>query len=327
MRQLWWFIILGFTVLVTLTMSCFTDVDNLNTPDGLPPILISENSPYSYPKSALGRRLFFDKNISIDSTITCANCHLPEYAYSDTTRFSNGVNNGTTDRNSPSLIYAGFSPLINKDGGVVKLDLQALIPIEDHNEMGIHILSLAERLQADQLYNQTFIDAFDREPDAFTIPRALAHFIRTLPTASSSYDKFVAGDEDAMTDTEKKGMDLFISDRLQCASCHSPPLFSTFEFANNGIYDSYEDLGRALISQDSTDIGKFRIASLRNISLTGPYMHDGSMETLEEVIQHYASGGSQHVNKDDRIHGFDISQEETEELLAFFSALTDMEPK
>lgn len=327
MGRSWCVVIACLIVLFSSVISCHFDEQAVSLPVGFPPLLISENNPYTLAKQKLGKRLFFDKNISIDSTVACSNCHLADYAYSDTLALSNGVKGGITDRNSPSLIYSGFSPLINKDGGVVKLDIQALIPIEDHNEMGIHILSLAKRLQSDSTYNKQFIEAFDREPDAFTIPRALAHHIRFLPSPTSKYDNYIAGNKDALTTLEHRGMGLFLSDKLKCGSCHSPPLFTTHEFANNGLYDTYDDLGRTLISADSTDIGKFRIPSLRNASLTGPYMHDGSLGTLEDVVEHYASGGSQHINKDKRIGGFNITEQEEEELLAFLNALTDLEPK
>jgi cytochrome c peroxidase len=327
MRQTWCLVLVGFILIFILAQSCLFDEESLKLPVDFPKIIVAENNPYSTAKAGLGKRLFFDKNISVDSTVACNNCHLPDYAFSDTIALSNGVNGGITERNSPSLIYSGFSPLINKDGGVVKLDIQALIPIEDQSEMGIHILSLAERLQSDKSYNKAFINAFDREPDAFTIPRALAHFIRSLPSPSSSYDKFIHGDTIALSAMEKNGMHLFMSQRLQCGTCHEPPLFTTFEFANNGLYDTYKDLGRALITQDSKDVGKFRVPSLRNVSLTGPFMHDGSLKSLEDVIQHYASGGSQHINKDVRISSFALSEKEKQELLVFLNTLTDLQPK
>ena len=173
--------------------------------------------------------------------------------------------------------------------------------------------------------DRSFEKAFDRRPDPFTIPRALAHFVRTLPSPSSPFDYYQAGELDSLSLEAIRGMKLFMSDRLNCSSCHKAPLFTTFEFANNGLYSNYKDLGRTLITSDSTDIGKFKIPSLKNIMLTAPYMHDGSVSSLTEVIRHYASGGKSHINKDKRITGFEISDTEMIELLAFLDALTDTE--
>ena len=326
--QHWW-LAHATLLLLIVVFACQPNVDldsePYDFPTFYPELAISDDDPFSEKKAALGKQLFFDKNLSIDSTIACSSCHLTDFAYSDTIAISKGVHGRSGDRNSPSLIYSGFAPLINKDGGVVKLDIQALIPIEDENEMGIHILKLAERLENDNDYAQSFEEAFNRKPDPFTIPRALAHFVRTLPSPSSPFDSYQTGELDSLSQEEINGMNLFMSDRLNCISCHKDPLFTTFEFAHNGLYSEYEDLGRALITSDSTDIGLFKIPSLKNIALTAPYMHDGSVASLEEVIRHYASGGKSHVNKDKRITGFELSDIELTELLAFLDALTDTE--
>ncbi len=327
MKTQHWWLALATLLLLSIVFACQPNVDSepYDFPSSYPEMFISDDNAFSEKKAALGKQLFFDKNLSIDSTIACASCHLTDYAYSDTLALSTGVHGRIGDRNSPSLIYSGFAPLINKDGGVVKLDIQALIPIEDHNEMGIHILKLAERLEQDYDYAQSFEEAFGRSPDPFTIPRALAHFVRTLPSPSSPFDNYQAGELDSLSQAAINGMELFMSDRLNCVSCHKDPLFSTFEFAHNGLYSEYEDIGRALITSDSTDIGKFKIPSLKNIALTAPYMHDGSLSTLREVIRHYASGGKPHANKDKRISGFELSEKEMTELLAFLNSLTDVE--
>jgi len=292
-------------------------------PAHFPAIIISNDNPYSIEKASLGEQLFFDKTLSLDSTIACSNCHIPAFAFSDTLALSKGIDAKTGDRNSPSLIYAGFSPLLNKDGGAVKLDIQALIPIEDHAEMGIHILELSKRLQSNASYLKAFDKAFGRVPDAYTIPRALSSYVRSLPAPDADYDRYDQGDSTALSASAIKGLQLFESERLQCGSCHTAPLFTSFAFANNGLYDDYKDIGRALITQKTDDQGKFRIPSLRNVAVTAPYMHDGSVATLAEVIQHYADGTSTHKNKDSRLQGFTISKEETEQLISFLLSLTD----
>jgi len=303
------------------------DEYNIDLPEDFPPLHIPANNQLTNKKIKLGERLFNDINISIDSTIMCASCHKRELAFADSLSISPGVQGRLGDRNSPSLINAAFSPLINKDGGVTKLDIQALIPIEDHNEMGISIIELSKRLADDQEYSDLFRQAFDQDPNGFTIPRAFSSYVRSLVDNSSMYDEFLQGDSTALSDSAERGMKLFFSDDLACSNCHNGPLLTSFEFGNNGLYEEYNDLGRALITLDSLDHGKFRIPSLRNVSLTAPYMHNGSIPTLERVIDHYASGGSSHTSKSQFIKGFKISHGQKSDLLGFLNALTSQDFK
>jgi len=273
----------------------------IDLPDYFPQLIIPKNNLLTNKKIELGKRLFNDRNISIDSTIMCASCHKRDLAFADSVSISPGIKGRLGDRNSPSLINAAFTPLINKDGGVSKLDIQALIPIEDHNEMGIHILELS------------------------TIPRALSSYIRSLVDDSCVYDDYLKGDIDALTDSATRGMNLFFSKTLACGTCHSGALLTNFEFENNGLYEDYTDIGRALITLQESDQGKFRIPTLRNIALTAPYMHDGSLSTLEQVIDHYSSGGSSHPNKSILITGFVLSEKQQSDLINFLLSLTSQD--
>lgn len=291
-------------------------------PGYFPELVIPEKNPLSKKKIRLGERLFNDPTLSIDSTIMCASCHKRELAFADSLAISPGVFGKLGDRNSPSLINAAFSPLINRDGGVTKLDIQALIPIEDHNEMGISIIELSQRLEQDHEYSKLFQDAFNQTPNGFTIPRAFSSYVRSLIDGSSPYDEFLQGNVTAMSDSAIRGMNLFNSDSLACSNCHSGPLLSKFNFEHNGLYKNYKDFGRALITLKKEDQGKFRIPSLRNISLTAPYMHDGSLSTIDEVIDHYISGGTDHQNKSNFINGFALNKNQKSDLKEFLKTLT-----
>lgn len=297
----------------------------LSYPDYFPPLPISDDNPLTQAKIDLGKQLFSDKSLSIDSTIMCGSCHKLEFALADSVAISPGVDGRRGKRNSPSLINAAFTTLVNKDGGVSKLDIQALIPIEDHEEMGISIIELTSRLDGHKEYDALFTHAFGRKADGYTIPRAFASYVRSLVDDSTLYDEYLKGDTTALSDTAIRGMKLFFSDALACGTCHTGGLLTNFEFENNGLYADYKDLGRALITLQTSDQGKFRIPSLRNVTLTSPYMHDGSVASLEDVIEHYASGGSLHPNKSELINGFKISPDEMTDLMSFLESLTSQD--
>lgn len=293
-------------------------------PSHFPPIQTLSDNPLSVAKIALGERLFHDHSLSLDSTISCASCHKKEFAFADNRTLSLGITGRLPERNTPSLYNIAYVKNINKDGGVTKLDIQALVPIEDHNEMGISIIKLAERLQDDEVYKELFHEAYHRDPDAYTIPRALASFVRTLISGNSKYDQYLNGNNIVLSPEEKSGLELFQSDRLQCTQCHSGLHLSNESFENNGLYAVYEDLGRGGITLNKKDYGSFRVPSLRNVELTAPYMHDGSIASLEQVIDHYASGGATNDNKSHLIKGFTISTQEKSDLLSFLYTLTEI---
>lgn len=310
-------------LLIYLGTGCQEDIPfEIKQPSYFPEVSIPDNNLLTQEKIELGERLFGDKNLSIDSTIMCSSCHKAHLALADSLPISPGVFGRLGERNSPSLINAAYAPLINRDGGVAKLDIQALIPIEDHNEMGISILKLSKRLRQNPSYVSAFEKAFDRGPDGFTIPRALASYVRSLVDASTPYDKYLTGQVDSLSLAAQRGLRLFKSEELACHSCHSGPLLTSFEFENNGLYEDYTDRGRALITLNDNDVGKFRIPSLRNVVLTAPYMHDGQLATLDDVIAHYASGGQSHRNKNPLLKGFSLTLEQRKDLLAFLEALT-----
>lgn len=298
---------------------------DLAIPDGFPAPEFPENNVPNRLRVQLGEKLFFDRNLSLDSTVSCSSCHLPERAFTDGLALSPGIQGRLGKRNTPSILNAAYLDLINKDGGVKNLDLQALVPIEDENEMGIPILHLATRLSKDPEYVNQAQAAYEQPPNPFVITRALASFVRTLYSGDSPYDRYVRGDSAALSPAAQQGKSLFESEHLNCTACHSGFNFTNNAFENNGLYTDYRDIGRALITLNPADTGKFRVPSLRNVGVTAPYMHDGSLVTLEDVIDHYEKAGQKATAlQSDKIRAFTLSVDERKALIAFLNSLTDV---
>lgn len=271
----------------------------------------------------LGRKLFFDKRLSVNNTVACASCHLPALAFTDGRKKAVGINNNATMRNAPTLLNVGYQPHFMFDGAVPTLEMQALVPLKDTNEMGNDIQQLIEKLSHVPEYQQLAKSLYGREFDAFVLTRALGSFQRSLISQNSPFDQwFYHADEHAVSGSVKNGYRIF-SDKLYCASCHPAPTFTTYDILSNGRDSLSNDEGLYRITGLTKDIGKFKIPTLRNIALTGPYMHDGSVQSLREVIHYYAKGGDGHPNQDQRIISFDLSDEEVKDLLDFFESLTD----
>lgn len=294
-------------------------------PAGFPiPVEPAEN-PLTVAKVALGKRLFYDPILSADETISCNSCHRQEFAFADNMAISPGVAGRLGMRNAPSLANLAYVTVFHKDGGVPKLEIQAGSPIEDVNEMDLSIFTAADRLNALPDYREQFMRAFGREADAFTITRALAAFERTMISGNSAYDLYTyQGVSTAMSAAQLRGQDLFFREELACSSCHAGFNFTNDEFFNNGLQLDYSnDLGLRRVSLDTLDIGKFRVPSLRNVALTAPYMHAGSLPTLEAVMEHYNSGGVGHSLQDERIRPLGLTAAEKADLIAFLESLTD----
>jgi len=294
----------------------------LDLPVHFPPPAIPADNQLTEARVALGQRLFHDPILSADSTVSCVSCHKPGLAFADSLPVSPGIEGRLGFRNSPSLMNVAYLGLVNKDGGVPKLDLQPIVPIEEEAEMGLHILAAAGRLNAQPHYREAFLLAYGEEATPFTITRALASFLRTLISGNSLYDQYLQGQR-ALSPAAEKGKALFFSERTQCSSCHAGFNFTDNSFRNNGLYTSYEDKGRQRVTGRMQDIGKFRVPSLRNAALTAPYMHDGSLPDLRAVLQHYNRGGSGHANQDSLIRPLGLKPSEISELEAFLHSLTD----
>jgi len=314
-------VFVGFVAIFVVLSNC-TPANETISP--YPVIQHPSDNPSSEEKIELGRKLFFDKRLSKGEEIACASCHQPEYAFTDRLPQAQGVKGRFTDRNSPSLLNAGYLPTVMFDGHIETLEKQVIVPIQEHTEMAMDIKTLLNKLRAIPEYSKAAKKIFNREFDAWVLTRAISAFERSLVSLDSPFDHYYYQQkESAMSASQKRGWKVF-SEKLYCTECHSPPMFTNYEALNNGLYSNFgDDKGRFRIHHDSTDIGKFKVPSLRNITLTYPYMHDGSFSDLEDVIEHYSKGGNPHPNKDDRIVPFSISPKEQEDLLNFFEALTD----
>lgn len=312
---------------VLLLASCNQAVNEaeytLEIPEGLPDLVIPEDNPLTAQKIELGKALFFDPIVSRDFDLSCASCHLPNYAFSDTLAFSVGTDGKRGDRNSPSLLNAAYKPYLFKDGGIKSLELQIFAPLDHVAELNLAYTVLEQRLQDHPQYPAIFEAVFGRKPDMYGFIRAIAAYERTLLSANSPYDFHFLRGEPTLNPEELLGFEVFKSDSAACIACHSGVFFTNYQFENIGLYSNYADQGRKKVTQKAEDEGKFVVPTLRNLAKTAPYMHDGSFKTLEAILLFYESGGNPHANKSPLIKPFKLSKEHREALLAFLNALND----
>ena len=323
---------LYFLLLILVIISCRDDegIEPLyiptlmEIPNGFPDIDFPEGNEFMKARWDLGKRLFFDQAISLDSSISCASCHQPNLAFSDDVALSLGVEKRLGTRNSPSLSNIAYHPYFTREGGVPTLEMQVLVPVQEHNEFDFNIVLIAERLKKDSTYVKMASTAYEREIDAFVITRAISCFERSLLSGYSLYDQYQNYNKpSALSNAAIRGMNLFFSDKTNCSKCHSDFNFTNYAFENNGLYEEYEDEGRFRLTREETDRALFKVPSLRNVELTAPYMHDGSFTTLMEVIEHYQMGGKKHPSKSNLIQPLSLSEMEKDDLIQFLRSLTD----
>jgi cytochrome c peroxidase len=297
---------------------------SLKYPSWFPkPEIPADNMPTNL-RIELGRRMFYSTAFSSDESVSCASCHALSAAFTDGKTVSTGVHGRPGKRNAPTLANLAWMPHFMMEGGVPSLELQALAPIADSNEMNLDILQVATRLNQDDYLRELSLAAYDREIDPYVITRALAAFQRTFISGDSPYDRYeFQGKTDQLTDAQIRGRALFFSRQTKCGGCHTDPFLTDFDFHNIGLYENYADPGRERVTYDPADAGKFKTPTLRNVALTAPYMHDGSMNTLEEVVRFYNEGGKDHPNKDFRVQPIGLTPEEEADLVAFLESLTD----
>lgn len=295
--------------------------DNLMTVDGI----------------ALGRKLFYDPVLSIDSTISCSSCHQQQFSFTDGLANSVGVG-GHTPRSSPSLINIGLDYHgLFWDGHATTLEEQSLLPIEDPIEMGNTWENVEQKLRADSSYSADFRKAFGienrSEIDRELATKAISQFVRTIvSTHNSRYDRALRG-EIVLEENEYNGYLMFFNldpnlPDAQCGHCHNAPLLATNDYFNNGLQEAatleeIADKGRGLVTGNAGDNGKFKAPTLRNIFYTAPYMHDGRFTTIEEVLDHYASGGKNSPNKSSFMYNLNLTETEKADIIAFLRTLTD----
>ena len=315
-----------FLLLVFFITNCNKEAEPLCDvnciPEGFPPMEFPDSNFYTKERWDLGKKLFYEKGLSIDSSISCGSCHLPQHFFADNKRFSEGAQNQIGTRNSTSLGNIGYHPYFLREGGVPTLEMQILVPIQEHNEFNHNIVDIAEQLSKNADYTQMSRNAYNRDIDPYVITRAIATFERTLISGNSKYDKSL-NKKLSLSQEEINGMNLFFSDQTNCSDCHSGFNFTNYAFENNGLYTNYTDIGRMRVTLDSSDLSLFKVPSLRNVAQTGPYMHDGSLNTLQEVLSHYNQGGHPHQNKNPLIRPLNLSQQEIDDIISFLNSLTD----
>lgn len=322
-----------------------------NLPKGFPKPHVPADNPMTAAKVELGRYLFYDTRMSVNGKSSCATCHEQKLAFTDGRAVSVGATGEAHPRSAMSLVNVAYSAALTwSNPNLKELEEQALVPM-----FGEHPLELGLRegdgflpmLRSDARYRMLFADAFPGEPDAFTVnnvTRAIACFERSIISARSPYDRYHYGGEDnAVSDSAKRGEILFFSQNISCFRCHSGFNFSDastsernfgreVEFHNTGLYNlpgllSYPapNTGIYEYTKAAADVGKFKAPTLRNIAVTAPYMHDGSIATLDGVLDHYSAGGRAHdnPNKDALIGGFKLSAQDRADLIAFLETLTD----
>lgn len=286
---------------------------------------IPPDNPLTVASVQLGKALFFDERLSLGRGISCASCHHPDLAFSDTVALSTGVHGGAGFRNSSGLANVAYHPLLMRDGGAPSLEQQVLIPLTDTVEMDADINAIVNALRDVEPYRSLSAAAYNRPFDLFVLTRALASYERTLISGASRFDRFLyEGDSTALTVQERNGWIIFNGDRGNCSVCHSGFDLSDHDFHNIGLLlDHGADPGRQRITLNPADRGKFKTPTLRNIALTAPYMHNGSMATLEDVIDHFSGGGLPDPNKDPMLTPLQLSLQEKQDLIAFLRTLTD----
>jgi cytochrome c peroxidase len=272
-------------------------------------------------KIAFGKQLFFDKQLSLDNTISCATCHQPEMAFTDGEKQSNGINGQIAMRNATSLLNVKDASLFMFDGAVSNLEMQAIIPIQDVNEMGHTMGALVKKLDKIQNYKDLANKIFGRDVDAFVITRALSSYQRSLISVDSKFDQYIRTKK-GLSSEEKRGWELF-SSKGMCIECHSLPHFTNYKILNNGFtINDQADLGRYRITGEEKDKWSFKVPSLRNCSITGPYLHNGSVSTLKEVVKAYYYNEKSPVFKGNKNPIFDA---EINAIVLFLSTLKGKE--
>jgi cytochrome c peroxidase len=270
----------------------------------------------------LGRTLFFDKRLSGNQTQSCASCHSPAKGFGDGMALGHGASGDQLGRNTPALYNLAWNVVFFWDGRADSLEHQALGPIQAAKEMGMPSLTvLVQRLQAVAYYRDQFHQIFGTDTiSADNLASAIAAFERTLISNHSAFDRYLAGDKSAMSAAAQRGRKIF-EGQGQCTQCHDGPNFTDNSFHNIGIRTS--DAGRAAIIKDTSLSGAFKTPGLRNVALTAPYMHDGSLANLEDVVRYYNKGGDVAGNRDKLMKPLHLSDGEEHDLVAFLESLTD----
>jgi cytochrome c peroxidase len=355
----------GLVIAAAVIMALFSGLADRdyrwNLPEGMPRPAVPPENPMTAAKAELGRHLFYEKRLSVSGATSCATCHMQSLAFTDGNARSVGATGELHPRGSMTLVNAAYSGSLTWANHLLSsLEVQALTPMfgERPIEMGMagREDQIIQTLRDDGYYAEAFRASFPGDEDPLSIlnvVRALASFVRTIISFESPYDRYLRGDTDALTREQVRGMDLFFSERLECFHCHggfnftdssthANSLVQSVGFHNNGLYNidasgAYpaDNTGLYDLTGERRDMGRFKAPTLRNIAVTAPYMHDGSIETLSGVLEHYERGGrliddgpyagdgSRSPYRSEFVRGFELTAQERADLLAFLESLTD----
>jgi cytochrome c peroxidase len=294
-------------------------------PSGLDADLVEipKDNPLTAAKVELGKLLFFDPRLSVDDTVACASCHSPQFGFSNGLATAIGVKGQRGGRSAPVAINRAFSTLQFWDGRAASLEEQALGPIQASIEMGHDLKAVVAKLKGIPGYRKRFDNAFGTDVTSEGIAKAIASFERTLLSGDSPFDRYEAGTKSALSPAGRRGLEIFRT-KAKCTSCHVGVNFSDEEFHNIGVgmEKPNPDLGRFEVTKKEADRGAFKTPTLRDVALSAPYMHDGSLKTLEAVIDHYDRGGKENPWIDEKIKPLGLTDQEKQDLLAILKALT-----
>ena len=351
----------------TRSSGLLTDFVRFVIPLGLPADVwdyyIPKDNPLTEEKIELGRQLFFEKRLSADGNISCATCHDPQLAFTDGKKVAEGIGGRRGTRNSPTILNALFYPGMFWDGRADRLEDQARLPLTNPLEMGNEsIETVIARVRAAPEFVSAFHRVFGGEPTIARLAQAVAAYERTLIAGDSAFDRFAAGNQNAIGAEAKRGFTLFRG-KARCSRCHTfsdqMPFFSDFAYHNTGVAANHpgfervaarafevaerpeaksvidglgreeggDELGRMLMSYQVFDLGAFRTPSLRNVALTAPYFHDGSARTLADVVRFYNEGGKQNLNREWELNALALTESEQRDLVAFLESLTGRLPR
>lgn len=296
----------------------------IEPPLGLPPVPIPADNPMTKEKVELGKILFFDKRFSKDQTLSCATCHIPEHGYAEPEPVSKGIKNQLGPINAPPVINSAYATSMFWDGRMKTLEEQAAGPVGNPIEMGSDIDDVVKEINKVPEYQKLFKAVFGKPASKDSITKAIAAFERTLLAGNSPFDRFQKGDEKAISAEAKEGWQLF--QQKLCITCHTPPLFSNWSFVNAGVEVKEGKIpdGHFAVSKAPTDMGAFRVPHLRNLKDTDPYLHDGSVKTIEEAVRFMALGGNDNPSLNPlfrAIKAQNVTDDQIQKITAFLESL------
>jgi cytochrome c peroxidase len=310
------------------TVSPPEEVNYAAIPPHFPPIPFPASNPYSAAKFELGRKLFYDRSMSEDYTIaSCSHCMKQQYNFSDNTPTSLGHNRNSMVRNVMNLTNSAYRRKKFWDGRGSCIESPAYRSFFLTSVFASDTNEINNRLQNNVEYKVLFKKAFGKDavPSVWLAVKSIATFVRCFVSGNSAYDKFLNGNIAALSESVHRGIKLFFSDRLNCSKCHSGLFFTDGKYHNTGVTTHYFDFGLYYLTKKNSDKGKFLTPSLRNCEVSAPYMHNGGLSTLRDVIEHYNRGGRPFINKDTLMKRLNLSENEKLDLIEFLKSLTDWE--